>query len=196
VNKEKARDDIMKKVVFSILMANTAGMLSRIAGLFTRRGYNIDSLTVGTTADPRFSRATIVSTGDDQVLGQIEAQLMKLEDVLDIKRLDSGSSVCRELLLLKIAANKNDRQEVISIANIFRANIIDVARESLVIELTGNQSKLEAFVSMLDGFEILELARTGITGLSRGTFDVKVPDKTFDETGKLVYYDNYEPDFE
>ena len=196
MNKKIAGDDIMKKVVFSILMANTAGMLSRIAGLFTRRGYNIDSLTVGTTADPRFSRATIVSTGDDQVLGQIEAQLMKLEDVLDIKRLDSGSSVCRELLLLKIAANKNDRQEVISIANIFRANIIDVARESLVIELTGNQSKLEAFVSMLDGFEILELARTGITGLSRGTFDVKVPDKTFDETGKLVYYDNYEPDFE
>ena len=196
MKKETARDDIMKKVVFSILMANTAGMLSRIAGLFTRRGYNIDSLTVGTTADPRFSRATIVSTGDDQVLGQIEAQLMKLEDVLDIKRLDSGSSVCRELLLLKIAANKNDRQEVISIANIFRANIIDVARESLVIELTGNQSKLEAFINMLDGYEILELARTGITGLSRGTFDVKVPDKTFDETGKLVYYDDYEPDFE
>ena len=139
----------MKKVVFSILMANTAGMLSRIAGLFTRRGYNIDSLTVGTTADPRFSRATIVSTGDDQVLGQIEAQLMKLEDVLDIKRLDSGSSVCRELLLLKIAANANDRQEVISVANIFRANIIDVARESLIIELTGNQSKLEAFINML-----------------------------------------------
>lgn len=186
----------MKKVVFSILMANTAGMLSRIAGLFTRRGYNIDSLTVGTTADSRFSRATIVSTGDDQVLGQIEAQLMKLEDVLDIKRLDSGSSVCRELLLLKIAANKNDRQEVISIANIFRANIIDVARESLVIELTGNQSKLEAFINMLDGYEILELARTGLTGLSRGTFDVKVPDKTFDETGKLVYYDDYEPDFD
>ena len=190
-----ARDEIMKKVVFSILMANTAGMLSRIAGLFTRRGYNIDSLTVGTTADPRFSRATIVSTGDDQVLGQIEAQLMKLEDVLDIKRLDSGSSVCRELLLLKIAANANDRQEVISVANIFRANIIDVAKESLVIELTGNQSKLEAFINMLDGYEILELARTGLTGLSRGTFDVKVPDKTFDETGKLVYYDDYEPEF-
>ncbi len=185
----------MKKVVFSILMANTAGMLSRIAGLFTRRGYNIDSLTVGTTADPRFSRATIVSTGDDQVLGQIEAQLMKLEDVLDIKRLDSGSSVCRELLLLKIAANANDRQEVISVANIFRANIIDVAKESLVIELTGNQSKLEAFIKMLDRYEILEIARTGLTGLSRGTFDVKVPHSTFDETGKLVYYDDYEPEF-
>ena len=99
-------------------------------------------------------------------------------------------------MLLKIAANKNDRQEVISIANIFRANIIDVARESLVIELTGNQSKLEAFINMLDGYEILELARTGLTGLSRGTFDVKVPDKTFDETGKLVYYDDYEPDFD
>ena len=186
----------MKKVVFSILMANTAGMLSRIAGLFTRRGYNIDSLTVGTTADSRFSRATIVSTGDDQVLSQIEAQLMKLEDVLDIKRLDSSSSVCRELLLLKIAANASDRQEVISVANIFRANIIDVAKESLVIELTGNQSKLKAFINMLDGYEILEIARTGLTGLSRGTFDVKVPSKSFDETGKLVYYDQFENDFE
>ncbi len=180
----------MKKVVFSILMANTSGMLSRISGLFSRRGYNIDSLTVGTTADPRFSRATIVATGDEQILNQIENQLMKLEDVLDIKTLNGGKSVCRELLLLKIAANSEDRQEVISVANIFRANIIDVAKESLVIELTGNQSKLEAFINMLDGYEILELARTGLTGLSRGTFDVKVPD----ETGKLVYYEQYDPD--
>ena len=81
-------------------------------------------------------------------------------------------------------------------ANIFRANIIDVAKESLVIELTGNQSKLEAFINMLDGYEILELARTGLTGLSRGTFDVKVPHETFDETGKLVYYDQCDPDFD
>ena len=186
----------MRKMVLSILVDNTFGVLSRVAGLFSRRGYNIDSLTVGTTADPRFSRATIVSTGDDQVLSQIEAQLMKLEDVLDIKRLDSGSSVCRELLLLKIAANASDRQEVISVANIFRANIIDVAKESLVIELTGNQSKLKAFINMLDGYEILEIARTGLTGLSRGTFDVKVPSKSFNETGKLVYYDQFENDFE
>lgn len=177
----------MEKVVFSILMANTAGMLSRISGLFSRRGYNIDSLTVGTTADERFSRATIVASGDDQILTQIENQLMKLEDVLDIKRLNADTSVCRELLLLKISANAEERQKVILVANIFRANIIDVAKESLVIELTGNQSKLEAFVSMmeLEGYEILELARTGLTGLSRGTFDVKVPD----ETGALVYYD-------
>lgn len=180
-------DEKMEKVVFSILMANTAGMLSRISGLFSRRGYNIDSLTVGTTADERFSRATIVASGDEQILTQIENQLMKLEDVLDIKRLNADTSVCRELLLLKIAANSEDRQQVISVANIFRANIIDVAKESLVIELTGNQSKLEAFVSMmeLEEYEILELARTGLTGLSRGTFDVKVPD----ETGKLVFYD-------
>lgn len=186
----------MKKVVFSILMENTSGMLSRIAGLFSRRGYNIDSLTVGTTADPRFSRATIVSTGDDQILSQIEAQLLKLEDVLDVKRLAQGTSVCRELLLLKIAANASDRQEVLSVANIFRANIIDVAKESLVIELTGNQSKLEAFINMLDGYEILELARTGLAGLSRGTFDVKVPDETFNETGKLVYYDRFDPELD
>ncbi len=179
----------MKKVVFSILMANTAGMLSRISGLFSRRGYNIDSLTVGTTADPRFSRATVVSSGDDQILGQIENQLLKLEDVLDVKRLDPDVSVCRELMLLKIAANAENRQEVIAVSDIFRANIIDVAKESLVIALTGNQSKLEAFLRMLEGYEVLELARTGLAGLSRGTFDVKVPDETFDETGKLRYYD-------
>lgn len=175
----------MGKVVFSILVVNSAGVLSRISGLFSRRGYNIDSLTVGTTADPRFSRVTVVARGDEQILNQIENHLMKLEDVLDIKVLDGDSSVCRELLLIKIAVNSGNRQEVISVANIFRANIIDVAKESLVIELTGNQSKLEAFIKMLDGFEVLELARTGLTGLSRGTFDVKVPD----ETGKLVYYD-------
>ncbi|MGN0334418.1 MAG: acetolactate synthase small subunit [Lachnospiraceae bacterium] len=176
----------MDKVVFSMLVVNSSGVLSRISGLFSRRGYNIDSLTVGTTADPRFSRATVVARGDEQILSQIEKQVMKLEEVLDIKRLDSGISVCRELMLLKIAANAENRQQVISVADIFRANIIDVAKESLVIELTGNQSKLEAFINMLDGYEILELARTGLTGLSRGTFDVKVPDE---KTGKLVYYD-------
>ena len=158
----------MKKVVFSILMANTAGMLSRIAGLFTRRGYNIDSLTVGTTADPRFSRATIVSTGDDQVLGQIEAQLMKLEDVLDIKRLDSGSSVCRELILVKVAVTAEQRDQVIAIANVFRVKIVDVSKDTLIIELIGNQSKLDAFIELLEGYKIEELVRTGITGLSRG----------------------------
>ena len=175
----------MEKVVFSILVENSAVVLSRIAGLFSRRGYNIDSLTVGVTADPRFSRATVVARGDEIILDQIEKQLNKLEDVVDIKKLEPGSSVCRELLLLKVLCNGQNRQNIISIADIFRAKIVDVSIESLVIELVGSQTKTEAFLRMLEGVEILELARTGLTGLSRGTFDVKM----YDEDGRLMDYD-------
>lgn len=175
----------MEKVVFSILVENSAGVLSRIAGLFSRRGYNIDSLTVGVTADPRFSRATVVARGDEIILDQIEKQLNKLEDVVDIKKLEPDASVCRELLLLKVLCNEQNRQNIISIADIFRAKIVDVSIESLVIELVGSQTKTEAFLRMLKGVEILELARTGLTGLSRGTFDVKM----YDEDGKLMDYD-------
>ena len=167
----------MEKVVFSILVDNTSGVLSRIAGLFSRRGYNIDSLTVGVTADPRYSRATIVTRGDNTILDQIEKQLNKLEDVVDIKKL-----VCRELILVKVLCDESNRQNIISIADIFRAKIVDVSIESLVIELVGSQSKLEAFLRMLKDVEILELARTGLTGLSRGTFDVKM----YDEDGRLM----------
>lgn len=175
----------MQRVVFSILVDNTSGVLSRIAGLFSRRGYNIDSLTVGVTADPRYSRATIVTRGDHIILDQIEKQLNKLEDVVDIKKLEADASVCRELMLVKVLCNEENRQNIISIADIFRANIVDVSVDSLVIELVGGQSKLEAFLRMLKGVEILELARTGLTGLSRGTFDVKM----YDEDGRLMDYD-------
>ena len=175
----------MQKVVFSILVDNTSGVLSRIAGLFSRRGYNIDSLTVGVTADPRYSRATVVTKGDQQILDQIEKQLNKLEDGVDIKRLDPDNSVCRELLLVKVLCDEKNRQNIISIADIFRAKIVDVSIQSLVIELVGSQSKLSAFLRMLKDVEILELARTGLTGLSRGTFDVKI----YDENGELVDYD-------
>jgi acetolactate synthase-1/3 small subunit len=162
----------MKVRVFSMLVDNTAGVLSRVAGMFSRRGYNIDSLTVGETADPRFSRMTVVVSGDEPILEQIEKQLRKLEDVLDIKKLEEGESVCRELILVKVKVSAKERQALIAIADIFRAKIVDVATQSLVIELTGNQSKLDAFVKLLEGYEILELARTGITGLSRGCDDV------------------------
>jgi acetolactate synthase-1/3 small subunit len=162
----------MKIRVFSMLVDNTSGVLSRVAGMFSRRGYNIDSLTVGETADPRFSRMTVVVSGDEPILEQIEKQLRKLEDVLDIKKLEEGESVCRELILVKVKTDAKDRQAIIAIADIFRAKIVDVAINSLVIELTGNQSKLEAFVNLIEGYEILELARTGITGLSRGSNDV------------------------
>ena len=175
----------MRKVVFSMLVDNTSGVLSRIAGLFSRRGYNIDSLTVGVTADPRYSRATVVAKGDRIILEQIEKQLSKLVDVIDIKRLEPESSICRELIMIKLKLNEENRQSVISVANIFRAKIVDVSKESLLIELTGNQSKIEAFIDLLNGYEILELARTGITGLSRGVFDVKM----YDEDGQLMDYD-------
>ena len=168
-----------------MLVDNNPGVLSRISGLFSRRGYSIDSITAGMTADPRFTRITVVSSGDELILSQIEKQVRKLEDVVDIKVLKDGESVYRELIMVKLRANAAQRGEIISVADIFRAKIVDVAKGSLVIELTGNQSKVDAFIDLLSGYEILELARTGITGLSRGTFDVKM----YGEDGKLMDYD-------
>lgn len=162
----------MRKMVLSILVDNTSGVLSRVAGLFSRRGYNIDSLTVGETQDPMLSRMTVVVNGDDQILEQIGKQLNKLEDVKEIKELADGESVCRELVLVKVAVDIKGRQAVIAVADIFRAKIVDVAKESLMVELTGNQAKIDAFINLLDGFEIKELVRTGITGLTRGSGDI------------------------
>ena len=172
----------MRSQVYSLLVDNNPGVLSRIAGLFSRRGYSIDSITAGMTADSRFTRITVVSSGDELILSQIEKQLRKLEDVVDIKKLEPDNSVCRELILVKVLCDESNRQNIISIADIFRAKIVDVSIESLVIELVGSQSKLEAFLRMLKDVEILELARTGLTGLSRGTFDVKM----YDEDGRLM----------
>ena len=163
----------MKRKVYSLLVENNYGVLSRIAGLFSRRGYNIDSITSGVTTDERFTRITVVASGDEQILSQIEKQLRKLEDVRDIKELKDDSSVCRELVMVKINVDAARRAEVITIVDIFRAKIVDVEPESMIIELTGTQSKIEALIKMLDEYGILELARTGITGLSRGSDDVK-----------------------
>lgn len=162
----------MKKKVFQLLVDNTSGVLSRISGLFSRRGYNIESITAGVTADPRITRITIVASGDDEILAQIEKQVAKLVDVRNIKELKPEASVYRELALIKVRVSAAQRQGVISIADIFRANIIDVSPEGLIIEMTGNQDKIEAFINLLDGYEILELARTGIAGLRRGTDDI------------------------
>lgn len=162
----------MRKKVFQLLVDNTSGVLSRISGLFSRRGYNIESITAGETADPRFTRITIVASGDDEILDQIEKQVAKLVDVRDIKVLEPSESVYRELVLIKVKATAKERQSIIAVADVFRAKIVDVAPESLVVELTGDQPKIEAFISLLDGYEILELARTGITGLGRGIENV------------------------
>ena len=158
----------MNKKVLSVLVDNTSGVLNRVAGLFSRRGYNIDSLTVGETENPKYSRITIVVTGDDDILEQIVKQITKLEDVRREDVLEPSDSVTRELILVKIKAEPAQRQQVISITEIFRANIVDVARDSLMIEITGSQSKLKAFLSLVEDYEILELVRTGITGLARG----------------------------
>lgn len=163
----------MRHAVFSILVENSAGVLSRVAGLFSRRGYNIDSLTVGETTDPKVSRMTVTVTGDDDVLEQIEKQLSKLIDVKEVVELPAEASVCRELVLVKVECDMTRRQEIIAISDIFRANIVDVSTESVIIELTGAQSKLNAFIELLNGFKITELARTGITGLARGTASLK-----------------------
>ncbi len=160
---------MQQKKVFQLLVDNTSGVLSRIAGLFSRRGYNIHSITAGVTADPRFTRITIVTDGDDEILEQIEKQLRKLVDVRDIRELEPENSVYRELCMIKIEADANQRQGIISIADIFRAKIIDVSADSLMVEMTGNQSKIEAFISLLNDYRILEIARTGIAGLQRGT---------------------------
>ena len=163
--------------VFSLLVDNNPGVLSRVSGLFSRRGYSIDSITAGVTADPRFTRITIVASGDVLILSQIEKQVRKLEDVIEIKVLQPEDSVYRELIMVKVRANKTERTEIISVADIFRAKIVDVEKDSLMVELTGNGSKVDAFLELLEGYEILELARTGITGLQRGIKDVTVIDQ-------------------
>lgn len=158
----------MRKMVLSILIDNTPGALSRVVGLFSRRGYNIDSLTVGETEDSAVSRMTVAVTGDGIILDQIEKQICKLENVIAVKELTGEASVCRELILVKVVASREERPSITAIVDIFRAKIVDVAADSMMIEMTGNQAKLDAFTKLLDGYQIKELVRTGITGLTRG----------------------------
>lgn len=163
----------MNKKVFQILVDNTSGILSRISGLFARRSYNIESITAGVTADPRYTRITIVASGDDDILDQIEKQVAKLVDVHNIKELTPDNSVYRELALVKVKVSPKERDDFVkSIVDLYKAKIIDVSYDSLVIELTGNQAKIDSFIDILRDYEILEVARTGIAGLSRGSEEV------------------------
>lgn len=158
----------MEKKVLSILVDNTAGVLGRVAGLFSRRGYNIDSLTVGETEDPAFSRMTVAVQADDLIFEQMTRQVAKLEDVRSVKELLPNQSVCRELILVTVHATPEERPAIVAIADIFRAKIVDVGKSTMMIELTGNQNKLDAFVNLLGGYDIQEIVRTGLAGLSRG----------------------------
>ena len=159
----------MRKQVLSLLVENTSGVLSHISGLFSRRGYNIDSFSAGVTADPRFTRITVVSSGDEQILEQIEKQVRKLEDVIYVTDLTAVDSVCRELMLVQIRVLAENRQSIMAVSSIFHGKVVDVTRDSMIIELTGKQEKLDAFINLLDGYEILEVASTGLTGLERGS---------------------------
>jgi acetolactate synthase-1/3 small subunit len=158
----------MKQHVVSVLVENRAGTLSRVSGLFARRGFNIDSLTVGETVDPSISRMTIAVTGDDSVLEQIVKQLEKLVDVISVRELDPESCLRREIMLVKVGADEKTRHSVIQIAGIFRSRVIDVSSSTITIEATGDMEKLNGLVMLLSQYGILELARTGMVALERG----------------------------
>ncbi len=157
----------MDRYVLSVLVNNHSGVLSRIAGLFSRRGYNIDSLSVGETENPKVSRMTIVVQGDHAVLEQITKQLAKLIDVLHIKELKPDSSVYRELVLIKVGATQQQRAEVVQIADIYKAKIIDVDITSITMEITGSQDKLSAFIRLAEPYIIKEIVRTGMSAIGR-----------------------------
>ena len=152
--------------VLSVLVENHAGVLSRVTGLFSRRMYNIDSLSVGVTENPDISRMTIVIQADDDTLNQIKNQLAKLVDVIEITELHKENAVLREHVLVKVSAK--DQAGVMRICDIFRANIVDISLEYMTAELTGAPSKINAFISLMEQYEVEDLVRTGLTGFARG----------------------------
>jgi len=158
----------MSKHVLSVLVKNHAGVLSRVSGLFSRRGFNIDSLAVGITEQEDISRITIVVKGDDYTVDQVIKQLNKLIDVIEVRLLEKPSSVTRELVLLKVQSKPETRAEIIQITEIFRSNIVDVSHDSLTVEMTGGKTKINAFQDLLSKFGILEVVRTGLIAIGRG----------------------------
>jgi len=156
------------KHTISVLVENKPGVLARISGLFSGRGYNIDSLSVGETQDPSVSRMTIVSRGDDAILEQITKQLNKLIDVVKVQDFGDKEFVDRELMLIKVNFNAQNRPEIMQIVDIFRAKIIDVSHTNLTIEMTGADKKVSAFLDLMKPFGIKEVARTGKVAMARG----------------------------
>ncbi len=157
-----------KSYVLSALVDNHPGVLSRISGLFTRRDYNIDSLTVAATEHSDLSRMTITVTGEPATIEQIEKQLAKQEDVKGVVFLDGSNAVCREYVLVKVKCDISHRHEVISTGSIFRAGVIDVSENTLMFELTGDSGKVDAFIELMKPFEILQVVRSGVSALPRG----------------------------
>ena len=155
--------------IISVLVENKAGVLAKISGLFSRRGFNIESLAVGPTDDDSISRITIVVNAETHSIEQVVKQLYKLINVIKIQELDPANIVERELVMIKVNAENNSRAEILEIVNIFRANIVDVGKKSLVIEITGNSRKIQGIEELLRPFGILELVRTGKVAISRGS---------------------------
>ena len=158
----------MKSYVVSILVKNHSGVLRRVSGLFSRRDYNIESLTVSSTEESNVSRITVVVTGDEYIIEQITKQVMKLVEVVRVERLRAVDSVFRELVLIKVGSTKEDRGQVLEICKIFDAKVVDAYEKSLILELTGDSTKITSFLRMLEPYKILELVRTGLTALQRG----------------------------
>lgn len=155
--------------IISVLVENKAGVLAKISGLFSRRGFNIESLAVGPTEDEKIARITIVVNAETHSMEQVIKQLYKLINVIKIQELDPSNIVERELVLIKVSADSNTRAEILEIINIFRANIVDVAKKSLIIEITGNSNKIQGLEDLLKPYGILELTRTGKIACSRGS---------------------------
>lgn len=160
--------------VISLLIENEAGALSRVANMFSARGYNIESLTVAATEDQSMSRMTIVSVGSDDIIEQITKQLNKLVEVVKVVDLSESAHIERELMLIKVRATGKDREEMKRMADIFRGRIIDVTESTYIIELTGNATKLDSFLEAIDTSLILETVRTGLAGIGRGDRILKV----------------------
>ena len=160
--------------IISILLENESGALSRVAGLFSARGYNIETLTVAPTEDMSLSRLTIVTSGSDEIIEQITKQLNKLIDVIKVIDLSESAHIERELMLIKVRAAGSEREEMKRMADIYRGRIIDVTDATYVIELTGSSSKLDSFIQAIDQKLILETVRTGISGIARGDRVLKV----------------------
>jgi acetolactate synthase-1/3 small subunit len=172
------------RTVISALVVNEPGVLANVAGMFAARGFNIDSLVVGRTEDPNLSRMTIVVDADSNTLDQVRKQLAKLVPVTNVREFKDTASVERDLALITVSVNPDNRNEVIEVVNLFRGKVVDVARESLMVELSGTEEKVEAFVGLMKPYGIRELARTGVIAMPRGTQTAREPDKTAEQTGK------------
>jgi len=159
---------LLRKAIFSVLVHNEYGVVTRISGLFTRRGFNITSFTGEETEDPKISRITIVATGDERELAQIKSQVEKLVDVIKVVELDIKASVQRELALIKVKTDDKNRTEVFQIVESFRGKIVDIEPDAVIIEITGDLEKVKAFLKMMEHYGIIESVRTGIIALQRG----------------------------